>query len=564
MQRRRCLDITPMTDETTSPNANARDISSEAGRPVEDRSSAADNTAQKSVTAASDQSAAIIIDHAALAKGREPDLVAYFEHNYITPASAKAASRTLIDAFDDKGLWLASLIQPLHLSRELSQNCSDLTRLVILQWVRQGETHKLKLLGETLLSVKDSQLSQETTRMMMVLAGLLGMLRPSTAQKLAARAAPRMTDIADVELVSDATRWVEAGAILESSSTEERVFWNRRLREPDAGWDWDTTEARLALSHLAKVLPREGHLHELFQNAIPGCWWDLWREQVLHPRQLPSTPMLMAPEDVSDFRTRQNSAGSAGNRKGSFKGGLAAGIAASVILGGAALIVLADAEEDRRPRVSSTPSSHNAAKTAPQALESRKTESSSDTAGAPPIRDSLRYLKAVLAGGSASSRSAGRVAASGSSAKKSSASLPAPPNMSKKELRERERVIFEHDHPEIQKLFSLLKDGSLRQHESLLQGESGAAPSGSKEHQLLLQWLLLDPPEQADTRLTATKLAMRDLPVEETVNLFDLCFYPGSPNEIEIRQCAGLLQEVSEELTSEQRAKLKVISESKS
>lgn len=563
MQRRRCLDITPMTDEPTSPNANARDISSEAGSSVEDRSSAASKKADQTVTASLDQSAAITIDHAALANGREPDLAAYFEHSYLTPASAKAASRTLIDAFDDKGLWLASLIQPLHLSRELSQNCSDVTRLVILQWVRQGETHKLKLLGETLLSVTDSQLSQETTRMMMVLAGLLGILRPSTAQKLAARAAPRMPDIADVELVSDATRWVEAGVILESSSTEERVFWNRRLREPDAGWDWDTTEARLALSHLAKVLPREGHLHELFQNAIPGCWWDLWREQVLHPRNLPAMPMLMAPGG-SDAMAHTTSPVSAGNRRGSFKGGLAAGIAASVILGGVGLIVLADAEEDRRPRATSTVSRNNAAKTSPQAPESRKAESGSETTAAPPIRDSLRYLKAVLAGGSATSQPAGQATASDSSAKKSSTSLPAPPTMSKKELRERERVIFEHDHPEIQKLFSLLKDGSLRQHESLLQGESGAAQAGSKEHLQLLHWLLLDPPEQADTRLTATKLAMRNLPLEETVELFDLCFYPGSPNEIEIRQCAGLLQDVSEELTSEQRAKLKAISEPKS
>lgn len=540
-----------MTDEPTSPNADARDISSEAGRPVEDRSYAADRTADaQTVTTSSDQNAAITIDHAALAKGREPDLAAYFEHSYLTPTSAKAASRTLIDAFDDKGLWLASLIQPLHLSRELSQNCSDVTRLVILQWVRQGETHKLKLLGETLLSVTDSQLGQETTRMMMVLAGLLGILRPSTAQKLAARAAPKMPDTADVELVSDATRWVEAGVILESSSTEERLFWNRRLREPDAGWDWDSTEARLALSHLAKVMPREGHLHELFQNAIPGCWWDLWREQVLHARKHPAVPVLMPPEDGSDFRTQQTGAESTPKRPVAFKGGLAAGIAASVILVGAGLIVLADAEQDRQPRDSST--------------VSRKSAASSDTAAAPPIRDSLRYLKAVLAGGSASSQPADQAATGGSLAKKTSASLPVPPTMSKKELRERERVIFEHDHPEIQKLFSLLKDGSLRQHESLLQGESGAAQAGSKEHLQLLHWLLLDPPEQADTRLTATKLAMRNLPLEETVELFDLCFYPGSPNEIEIRQCAGLLQDVSEELTSEQRAKLKAISESKS
>jgi hypothetical protein len=550
-----------MTDEPTSSNADARDDSSGPGRPNEDRSPTSASPAERPVVAASENSTTVAIDHAALANGREPDLAAYFEHSYRSPASAKVASRTLIDAFDDKGLWLASLIQPSHLARELAQNCSEVTRLVILQWVRQGETHKLKLLGETLLSVTDSQISQETTRMMMVLAGLLGILRPSTAQKLAARAVPRMPDTADVELVSDASRWVEAGVVLESSSTEERVFWNRRLREPDAGWDWDTTEARLALSHLAKVLPREGDLHELFQNAIPGCWWDLWREQSLQQRHLPTMPMLMAPGS-SDTTAQPVRPGQAGSRRGSFKGGLAAGIAASVILGGVGLIVLADAEEDHRQRLSMSSSRSSSIKAGSQPQETRKTDSKNDAA-APPIRDSLRYLKAVLAGGGASAQSAGKATAGGSSDKKSPATLPALPNMSKKDLRERERVIFEHDHPEIQKLFSLLKDGSLRQHESLLQGESGAAPAGSTEHQQLLHWLLLDPPEQADTRLTATKLAMRDLPIEETVGLFDLCFYPGSPNEIEIRQCAGLLLDVSEELTSEQRAKLKAISESK-
>jgi hypothetical protein len=512
------------------------------------------------LTTSSEKSPTIAIDHAALANGREPDLAAYFEHSYLSPASAKAASRTLIDAFDDKGLWLASLIQPYHLSKELAQNCSDVTRLVILQWVRQGETHKLKLLGETLLSVADSQLSQETTRMMMVLAGLLGILRPSTAQKLAARAVPRMPDAADVELVSDASRWVEAGVILESSSTEERVVWNRRLREPDAGWDWDTTESRLALSHLAKVLPREGSLHELFQNAIPGCWWDLWREQAMQRGNLPMVPMLMAPGST-DSRTYPTTADAGMRRRGSFKVGLVAGIAASVILGGVGVMMLADAEENRRPVIAAS-SGPTTAKAPAQSLETQRTDSSVKAPSAPPIRDSLRYLKAVLAGGGASSKSAGQTRATGPSDKKSQAQAT-PPNMSKKDLRERERVIFEHDHPEIQKLFSLLKDGSLRQHESLLQGESGAAPAGSAEHQRLLHWLLLDPPEQADTRLTATKLAMRDLPIEETVSLFDLCFYPGSPNEIEIRQCAGLLLDVSEELTSEQRAKLKAISESK-
>jgi hypothetical protein len=43
-----------------------------------------------------------------------------------------------------------------------------------------------------------------------------------------------------------------------------------------------------------------------------------------------------------------------------------------------------------------------------------------------------------------------------------------------------------------------------------------------------------------------TKLALHSLPVDDTVMLFDLCDYPGSPNEIEIKECANLLLELPE------------------
>jgi hypothetical protein len=60
-------------------------------------------------------------------------------------------------------------------------------------------------------------------------------------------------------------------------------------------------------------------------------------------------------------------------------------------------------------------------------------------------------------------------------------------------------------------------------------------------------------------------MAMRELPVDKAVDLFELCLYPGSPNEIEIRQCAELLLDLSyDSLSTDQVARLKALISKKS
>jgi hypothetical protein len=505
-----------------------------------------------------------------------------FAKGYDSPRSARETSRRLIDAYDDQGLLLAASVQPHHLHKELSCNCSDLTRLVVLQWVRQGEIQKLKLLGDALLTTPDAQLNRETARVMMLLGGLLGILRPQAARKLVDRAAPLLREPADVELVNDAMPWVQAGELLGSSPPEERIFWNRRLREPSADWDWNQPESRLALSHLAAVLPREEVPGvELFQNAVPGIWWDLWRSRPPLPEQ-PATPLLLgagAPSPTAPTTPPPPA------RRIGFGIGLASGLAAAIlVLGAAAVLVPLEEETDAAPD-SSSPSSPALppavavapapAAAAPPVVEEPPVKAEAPVEKpsgppAPPIRESLRLLQSVLSGAESTSsgKSAGtpgQPAAAGAVAPGAAAQATSSRALSQKDRRELARDAFERQHPEIKKLFGLLKDGSLRQHESLLHGESGAAPSGGEEHQFLLEWLILDPPEQADTRLAATKMAMRELPVDKAVDLFELCLYPGSPNEIEIRQCAELLLDLSyDSLSTDQVARLKALISKKS
>ena len=513
-------------------------------------------------------SEAKLSDLSSVIHGRDPDLNAIFDQGYSNTRTARETSRRLIQAYDDKGLLLSATVQPHHLSRELSCNCSELTKLVLLQWVRQGETHKLKLLGESLLTIDENRLNAETSRMMMLLAGLLGILRPSTARKLVDRASPLLRDAAEAELVYDAKLWVSAGEILSRCSSEERVFWNRRLREPTADWTWDDSESRLALSHLSVLLPKgdEASL-EIFQNVVPGCWWDQWRSQLSAVAQHAHIPQLLltqgASEGVALPPDTLSTAVSPPPSRIVFGVGMALGIAAAVVLTAMALAIFIpefEQEIKAQQRGGISPNASIVAESQAQSnATAQETAHSATQAGAPPIRESLRLLQAVISrnGQDTSSLKPASVA-SVPVVSVTSMSNSAVRTLSKKDQRELARDAFEREHSDIEKLFGLLKDGSLRQHETLLQGQSGAAPSGGEEHQSLLEWLILDPPEQADTRLAATKMAMRELPLDRAVELFELCLYPGSPNEIEIRQCVELLLDISNEsLSPDQASRLK-------
>lgn len=481
-----------------------------------------------------------------LLKNTESGMNRFFEQSYTNPEVARSASKSLIDAFDDKGLWLANLVHPDHLVQELRQQCASLTTLVVTQWVRQGETHKLKMLGESLLR-QTTPLTQEGGRITALLAGLLGILRPQIAQNLLETSRPHLVDENDLSLLRDAQQWVEVGRLLDKTPPDERVFWNRRLREPKSDWNWETAEARLALQRLSQSLPKESANLQIIQNAVPGCWWDLWRAQSDQEQATASSALLQ------QTKTKPQS------RRGSFTLGLLLGVAA-VLAAGWIYLVASGVTVQRLLGTS--------LQSAMLSSASETSEDVDDGTPAPPIRESLRQLKSVLSkttlAGVKPSLAASSTRAVASSASADTASSdgstmvrgarqPHPKEIS----REKERLAFSQKYPDARRLHSLARDGTWRENANLVQGRTGAAPQGSMVHRNLLRLLILDPPEQADVRIAATKLAVRSLQPSELISLFDLCLYPDSPNEIEVKQCAELLLELPDEnMSVEQRRHL--------
>jgi hypothetical protein len=129
--------------------------------------------------------------------------------------------------------------------------------------------------------------------------------------------------------------------------------------------------------------------------------------------------------------------------------------------------------------------------------------------------------------------------------------------MTKEEARKLAAIGFAISHADIKRLFMMVKEGSFRENDRLIQGMNSVAPGGSPAYKNLIHWLVLDPPDQADARLVVTKMAMRSMSTQEVVALFDLCHYPGSPNEIEVKQCSSLLLELPiNDMTQEQKSKI--------
>lgn len=431
-------------------------------------------------------------------------------------------------------------------------------------WVRQGETQKLKVLSEALLSEPQARRNREAARIMAVLAGILGILRPAIAQKLINAATPYLSDLADGSLMRDAKQWVDAGRVLERTQPEVRIFWNRYLREPRS--DWDSSAARLALRNLADVLPEEGQVLEVFQSAVPGYWWDLWR----NPRLGHSS---RHPGDGPRASTR---------KAGMFGIGLVFGIVASLTLvwfyldndnfsGLKASNPLSASSEplDVAPSAkvpslvpkemvateatkhlqstSVVPPKETKASAGIDSVTMKSPPSEDEMVPAPPIRDSLRQLQSVLKK-TATPMPSGKAVVERVNPITPVEKLVPPSKILPRQPKAEKRADLLGKHAaanaDVKRLVGLVKTSSYRENASLIQGENSVAPRGSQTFQNLIRWLILDPPQQADARLAVTKLALHALPIEETVSLFDVCYYPGSDNEIEIKQCASLLLEL--------------------
>jgi len=543
-------DTSALSDVQDEPSDDSSDVNSEAQNQTMPE---AEENDHKTTSEASAE-AASATESLSVMTGTISGLERLIKRSFTSPESTKAACRALIESSDDKGLWLASLVQPAHLTEELRQGSSDLSTLVIMQWVRQGETHKLKQLGDILLLEEAAKVTHESAQIMVVLAGLLGILRPLLAQRLLTAAMPHMKELSDNSLMQDARQWVEAGGILEGCIPEQRVFWNRRLREPNADWDWNSTEARLALSHLSSKTAGGNADLDLFQNAVPGCWWDLWCS-------------ARTGHSANISATNSSQASNRSAKSGGFWVGLLVGTAASLGFGWFAMTQLSGATAPKTAVEKTTKPS-----LAPDESKTAKVETTvlvEEDVPAPPVRESLRLLQAVLKRETVQAPTiVAQVTASAPAVPNAVMRAPSEPaasrsGMTKEEARKLAAIDFSISHSDIKRLFMMVKEGSFRENDRLIQGMNSVAPTGSPAYKNLIHWLVLDPPNQADARLVVTKMAMRSMPTQEVVALFDLCYYPGSPNEIEVKQCSSLLLELPiNDMTQDQKSKLLAISSS--
>lgn len=445
----------------------------------------------------------------------------------VDPTQARAAVQRLLKEYDSDPEGLAALVQPEDLVLEVRLESSELCGVVLSQWMRLGETAKLKHLADALLACPGHLRNREMSRLMVVLAGVLGILRPAVARKLFEAGSGGLQARADLALQRDAKQWVEAGALLEDSSAQERSFWNRRLRESSSQWDWEGTEARLALGELGRRAAPEDMDLQLFQRVVPACWWDLWRSrgESVSRGHGAARPVIQ----VVGWSPRK----------------VWVSLAATALLtwfltafGPLGPPAQADLEDAARAADAQGP--------------------------APPIRESLRQLKNALNG---DAPAAGAAAAPSLSIDNRVARwLREPsgegqsPTGGRQALRLRAATEFLSEHPEVSRLHRLAKDGPYRENAALIEGSSGAAQAGSSLHVGLLQALILDPPQQADSRQVATKMAMRAMSPEELAPLFELCHYPGSPNELEVRECSQLLLDLpGDGISSEARQRLERI-----
>lgn len=220
-------------------------------------------------------------DTAAVKSGMESGMQHFCDQAFVSPEAAQAGSQALLEAFNDSGLWLASLAHPSQIVSELRQSCCLLTRVIVTQWTRQGETHKLVKLAEALLEAKPRVETHEAGQILALLASLLGILRPAQSPRWLEASRPLLKDSVDPHLLKEARQWVTVGQLLAPLPLEDRLFWNRRLRDPQEDWDWESPEALDALGRLSSLLPAEHDVLSVFQAAVPRCWWELWRER--HP-----------------------------------------------------------------------------------------------------------------------------------------------------------------------------------------------------------------------------------------------------------------------------------------
>ena len=453
--------------------------------------------------------------------GAEFGMTRFCEQAFTSPASAPVGSRAILAAFDDSGLWLASLVQPAHLVAELRQQCCLLTRVVITQWTRQGETHKLVRLAEALLEAQPPVLSHEAGQIMALLASLVGILRPAHAPRWLNASRPLLRDSVDPHLLKEAEQWVNVGQMLASLPQEDRLFWNRRLRDPEHDWEWESPEALDALGRIPPLLNGDAETILLFQATVPRCWWELWREQQQAQIKAAGAKSRL-PGQAHPLST--------------FALGLITGIGCMILAGWWA--------------TSKIPASL-AGSTAAPILETATAVPEPPAFTFHAVEVTPSPSPSVAAPADAATPSSPAAIASVQSVTK------APPLSPPMQARREEAARISASMPDLNRIYNLVRTGSEREAMPHVQGRTTMAAQGSKEHRALLRWLMLDPPVDPAVRTLAAKAAVRVLNAPDMFDTLQLCLHPGSPNLKEARECAELLLALgSQGLSEVQKQKL--------
>jgi hypothetical protein len=489
-------------------------------------------------------------DAAAGTSAAESRLARYFKETFTTPEATRIGSQALIETFDDDGRWLATLVPPEQLLLELHQSCSVLSRLLIAQWTRQGETGKLVKLA-TALQESTHPITLEVAQMLALLAGLLGILRPDQARVWLSKAQPHLPPREGAPLIEDAESWLEIGSLLKPLPPEDRIFWNQRLRDPEEDWDWNRTEARQCLQRLKPLLPDAAQTPPLLHQVLPGCWRDvIW--------------------------------GTAPSTKGRFFGPFLIGS----LVGAVALFLLQPAPpptpaptsaqsevtiaptprpqpvfpqtiaapQPQRPTVS--PSPPRAQPIPPVVASPPETPPAAPTRiPAPqPVSPQPKVTMVKAEPPAPASVPLSKTPTPAPPAAEAPAASSFPP------ARQQALTQLAAEHPELERLHSLIRSGSWNSAAPAVQGRSSLALYGSAQHKALLRWLILAPPEDHAVRQLANKLAVRILDSDSLISALQLSHHPGSPNAQEVRECAALRLDLgASDLTPVQRQTLQAL-----
>ncbi|MDZ4290271.1 MAG: hypothetical protein U0984_20060 [Prosthecobacter sp.] len=512
--------------------------------------------------------------------GAEARVARFCEQAFTSPESARTGSTALLQAFDDSGLWLANLVQPQQLVAELRQSCSTLTLVIVTQWTRQGETHKLARLGTALMDASPPLTTHEGGQVCALLATLLGILRPPRAQGLLEIARPLLKDSVDPHLLREAREWVNLGRILEATPPEDRFFWNRRLREPDDDWDWDTPEARGALRRLAPLLAsRTQEDLSRFQSTVPPCWWDLLRDPpetfgAPHHPGYPQIVSLGQPESArlaypgslepshAGYPSYPNPSqppyfGAAdsfrfGNvRIPNFAFGLATGLSCMALVTWYVVSQAIPRTPAATPALAAAPLPQTPPPSLPQAPPTPVYAPTGLAELPAPIPQPATVAVTPVA-----------VAETRTHVPAPAPAMIAPPDSNNPQAFRRQATMGQiiQQNPKLLRLHNLIKNGTLRENEAILNGQTTIPSFSQTDFEDLTRLLMLDAPEQPQVRMAVAKIAARTLSPAQLLSTLTLCIYPGSPNATEARQAARLALELnSEALTSADRQALEAL-----